>query len=66
MSCNSDEIFGQKTEMPDFSLTKLLELAPMEKVIISFYNVKNCLNDCLRNKLVDIIMRHVFPFHCKT
>lgn len=51
--------------MPDFNLIEVLELAPMGKAIISFYNKKNCLNDCLRNKLVDIIMRHVFSFHCK-
>jgi hypothetical protein len=65
MSCHSYENFCIKTEMPDFNLTELLELAPMGKAIISFYNDNNCLNDSLRNKLVDIIMRHLFSFHCK-
>lgn len=65
ISCRSSEEFFKNIEMPDFNLTELLELAPMGKAIISFYNNKNCLNDCLRNKLVDIIMRHVFSFHCK-
>ena len=65
ISCHSSKDFFKNIEMPDFNLTELLELAPMGKAIISFYKNKNCLNDCLRNKLVDIIMRHVFPFHCK-
>lgn len=65
ISCRSYEEFCTIIEMPDFNLTELLELAPMEKAIISFYNNKNYLNDCLRNKLVDIIMRHLFSFHCK-
>jgi len=53
MSHSSYENFCQKIEMPDFNLIEILE-APMEKAIISFYNDKNCLNDYLRNKLVDI------------
>jgi len=65
ISCHSYEEFCTRIEMPDFNLTELLKLAPMGKAIISFYNNKNCLNDCLRNKLVDIIMRHLFSFHCK-
>lgn len=56
---------SKEINMPDFNLIELLEQAPMGKAIISYYNNKNCLNDCFRNKLVDIIMRHLFPYHCK-
>lgn len=54
-----------ETDMPDFNLTDLLECAPMGKAIIFYYNDKNCLHDSFRNKLVDIIMRHLFSYHCK-
>jgi len=65
MSHNSyNELYNEK-EMPGFNLIELLEQAPMGKAIISYYNNKNCLNNCFRNKLVDIIMRHLFACHCK-
>lgn len=62
--CNSYTL-SKEMNMPDFNLIELLEQVPMGKAIISYYNNKNCLNDCFRNKLVDIIMRHLFSHHCK-
>lgn len=56
---------SERMEMPEFDLTEVLEKAPMGKIIISYYESKYCLNDYFRNKLVDIIMTHVFSFHCK-
>ncbi|XP_011863400.1 PREDICTED: uncharacterized protein LOC105559596, partial [Vollenhovia emeryi] len=63
--CNSENMLSKEIHMPHLNLTELLEQAPMGKAIISYYNNHNCLNDCLRNRLVDIIMRHVFSYHCK-
>lgn len=64
ISHSSQELFVGN-EMPDFNLTQILEQAPMGRTIISYYASKQCLNDCLRNKLVDIIMTHLFSFHAK-
>lgn len=63
-TCSSSEEI-EDMNMPDFDINELLQLAPIGKAIISFYNANNYLNDCLRNKLVDIIMRKLFSFHCK-
>lgn len=57
--------FDKDLDMPDFNLTELLEQAPMGRAIILYYNNKNSLNNTLRNKLVDIIMRHLFSYYCK-
>lgn len=65
ISYNSYNELLKETDMPDLNLTDLLECAPMGKAIISYYNDKNCLHDSFRNKLVDIIMRHLFSYHCK-
>ncbi|XP_024886663.1 uncharacterized protein LOC112464100, partial [Temnothorax curvispinosus] len=37
----------------------------MGKAIISYYNSKSISHDCFRNKLVDIIIRHLFSYHSK-
>lgn len=55
----------RQMDMPDFDLLEILEQAPMGKAIISYYNTNNCLNNYFRNKLVDIIMKHLFSYHCK-
>lgn len=62
--CNFYKL-SKEMDMTNFDLTELLEQAPVGKAIISYYNNQNYLNDFFRNKLVDIIMRHLFLHHCK-
>lgn len=51
--------------MPDFDLKTLLHIMPYGSQILNFYKEKGTLTEFLRNKLVDIIIRNIYPYVMK-
>ncbi|KAL4705891.1 hypothetical protein ACJJTC_017473 [Scirpophaga incertulas] len=49
-------------QFQNFDLKTLLETSPCGKSILQFYNTNGCLDTKRRNRLTDIIIRHLFTF----
>ncbi|KAJ8728950.1 hypothetical protein PYW07_006646 [Mythimna separata] len=62
LSINLSELFPLLPQFQDFDLKTLLETSPCGKSILQFYNTNGCLDTKRRNRLTDIIIRHLFTF----
>ncbi|KAL0098977.1 hypothetical protein PUN28_020917 [Cardiocondyla obscurior] len=51
-----------KPNFPDFDLKDILNKSPYRSIILKYYTEKKTLNPSLRNKLVDIIARHLYNY----
>lgn len=63
--CGIKEMFQDhafQPNFPDFDLKTLLSVSPNGDNILKYYKDNDCLNSTLRNKLVDIIGRHLYKY----
>lgn len=54
-----------KQKFEDFDLKTLLQTSPLGKGILQFYNTYNKLDNTRRNRLVSIIIKHLYTYIVK-
>lgn len=58
-----DLIIG--TPFPEFDLKTLLATSPSGIAVLHFYKENSALDEKNRNRLVDVVIRHIFDFIIK-
>lgn len=53
------------SDFPNFDLQTLLTISPYGDLILNYYKSHSILTDYLRNKLMDIIVKHVYVYIMK-
>lgn len=51
--------------LPDFDLRTLMQTSPLGNSVLNYYKANNTLDDTRRNRLVDIIVKHIFNYIVK-
>ena len=62
ISFSLSDLFPAKCSFPDFDLKTLLETSPCGKSVLQYYSANNGLDSKRKNRLTDIIIRHLFTF----
>lgn len=53
------------TSFPNFDLETLLQTSPLGLAVLNYYKTYSTLDEKNRNRLVDIIIKHVFQYIIK-
>lgn len=63
--CGIEDLLTQDNKLPEFDLHTLLTTAPYGSLVLNYYKEHTILNEYMRNKLVDIIGRHLYDYIMK-
>lgn len=65
--CDEENINKNSTDFdfPNFDLQTLLTISPYGDLILTYYKTHNILTDYLRNKLMDILVKHIYVYIMK-
>ncbi|KAK5648037.1 hypothetical protein RI129_002929 [Pyrocoelia pectoralis] len=65
MDIDISDLFTEIRSFPDFDLDTLLQTSPMGNSILKYYQTEKVLDNKRRNRLVDIIMKHLYTYIIK-
>ncbi|CAG9820023.1 unnamed protein product [Phaedon cochleariae] len=58
-----EQLDSYRIVFPEFDLRTLLITSPLGNSVLTFYDANKILDNTRRNRMVDIIMKHMFKYH---